>query len=173
MTTIGTAQHKRSEPDLLGIYLNDHFAGATMGVELARRAAKQHTGAIGDQLDRLAAEIAEDRRTFRQMMKTLGVPVRRYKVYGAWLAEKVARAKFNGYLTERSPLSTLIELEALRLGVEGKATGWRSLEAVAERDPRLDRQQLTALQERAREQADLLEELRVRTAKELFGRGAR
>jgi hypothetical protein len=34
-----TKENRRSGHDLLGIYLNDHLAGATGGVELARRMA--------------------------------------------------------------------------------------------------------------------------------------
>jgi hypothetical protein len=34
---------------LLAIYLNDHLAGATIGVELALRAARENTGSeLGD-----------------------------------------------------------------------------------------------------------------------------
>jgi hypothetical protein len=157
-------------PDLLGIYLNDHLAGATGGLELFRRSARAHRGTdTGDVLEQYTAEVAEDRAALLEMMRVLGVPVRQYKVYGAWVAEKVGRLKFNGRLRERSPLSSLVELEALRLGVEGKASGWRTLRMVAERDGRLDAQRLDGLLDRARRQADTLEELRVRTAQELFG----
>jgi hypothetical protein len=38
----------------------------------------------------------------------------------------------------RSPLSDLIELEAMRTGVEGKAALWRALRALADSDSRLD-----------------------------------
>jgi hypothetical protein len=117
---------------LLGIYLNDHLAGATAGVELARRLARsEHHSQIGGTLARIAGEIEEDRDTLLEIMGEFGVPVRRYKVYTAWVAEKAARLKLNGRLLDRSPLSTLVELEALRLGVEGKGAGWRSIRAVA------------------------------------------
>jgi hypothetical protein len=55
-----------------------------------------------------------------------------------------------------SQLSTLVELEALRLGVLGKLQGWRSLSVAAQRDPRLDRDRLRALEEAATRQADAL-----------------
>lgn len=56
----------------------------------------------------------------------------------------------------------------LRLGVEGKAAGWRTLRVLADSDPRLDSAQLEGLMSRARDQADLLEELRVRAADEIL-----
>lgn len=167
--TSGTAGAGGRGRDLLGIYLNDHLAGATAGVDLFHRAAGAHQGsAVGTTLEQLAAEVAEDRGSLREMMTVLGIPVRRYKLYAAWAAEKVGRLKLNGSLLERSPLSTVVELEGMRLGVEGKAAGWRTLRTVADRDGRLDAQRLDALLARARQQADILEELRISAAAEVF-----
>jgi hypothetical protein len=70
-------------------------------------------------------------------------------------------------VTGRSPLSSLVELEVLRLGVEGKAAGWRTLRSQADRDSRLDSVRLDELIARARAQAVVLEELRVRAADEI------
>ena len=53
-------------------------------------------------------------------MAALGLPVRRYKSYAAWVAEKTARLKLNGSLWSRSPLSGVVELEILRLDMEAK-----------------------------------------------------
>ena len=93
-TRAGTAGKTRSEADLLGIYLNDHLAGLTVAVELARRVVGSHRDSdIGAALERLTAEIVGDRATLRDMMAALGVPVRRYKAYGAWMGEKVGRLK--------------------------------------------------------------------------------
>ena len=49
----------------------------------------------------------------------------------------------------------------LRLGVEGKAAGWRTLRTLADTDPRLEPALLDELISRARRQADELEDLRV------------
>ena len=116
----------QSEVSMLGIYLNDHLAGATAGTELAHRMARSRgDGQDSSTLRRLAAEIAQDRAALLDIMAALGIKVRRYKVGAAWIGEK-ARLKFNGRLFARSPLSNLEELEMLRLGVEGKAAGWRT-----------------------------------------------
>jgi hypothetical protein len=167
--TFRAARSDASGAALLGIYLNDHLAGATGGVELARRAARGTRGsATGDTLAALTAEIAEDRAALLDMMAALGVPARRYKIYAGWVGEKVGRLKLNGRLVGRSPLSTLVELEALRLGVEGKGAGWRTLRALADRERRLDPKRLDELIERADRQSKTLEELRVSTAAEIF-----
>jgi hypothetical protein len=155
----------RQRPSLLGIYLNDHLAGATAGLELARRmAASGHLPDPHGALPRLASEIAEDRVALLQMMTALNIPVRSYKVYAAWIGEKAGRLKPNGHLRTRSELSNLEELELLRLGVEGKAAGWRTLRVAADGDSRLVGRQLDELIVRARQQADLLEDLRLGAA---------
>ncbi len=153
----------------LGIYLNDHLAGATGGVELARRAAGTRRGTpAGDVLRSLAEEIAEDRRALVEIMEALDVPVRRYKACVGWLAEKAGRAKPNGQLLGRAPLSDLLELEMMRIGIEGKAAGWRVLHVVAGHDDRLDAGRLDELLARAARQADTVKELHAQTADRLF-----
>jgi hypothetical protein len=155
--------------DKLGIYLNDHLAGATFGIGLARRIAHQHRhSARRDDLERIAEEIAEDRQALLELMEALGVTARRYKIYGGWAAERLGRLKPNGQLYRRSGLSTFIELETLRLGVEGKTLIWRTLLAVAAKEDRLVESRLRVLLDRAREQVDLLETLRLKAAEAVF-----
>ncbi|MFJ4466209.1 hypothetical protein ACIP2X_01685 [Streptomyces sp. NPDC089424] len=156
--------------DLLGIYLNDHLAGATAGSDRARSLA----GALarspsGPALRTIAREIADDRESLLAIMDSLDVPVRHYKVSLAWAAEKVGRLKSNGRLVGRSPLTSLVELEVLRLGVLGKAAAWQTLRLLAEADRRLDPGQLDELLARAESQQSTLEELRHRQVSETFG----
>jgi hypothetical protein len=169
MAEAAGATGSTTDPTLLGIYLNDHLAGSTGGIELARRTAGAHRGTeAGTTLTRLAKEIQEDRETLLEVMAALEVPVRQYKVAAAWAAEKVGRLKLNGRLLDRSPLSSLVELETLRLGVEGKACLWRTLLLVAEHEPRLDASRLDALLERASSQLESLEAMRMDASAEVF-----
>jgi hypothetical protein len=162
MTVIKT---RPSRSGLLDIYLNDHLAGATAGSELAHRMAGSHRGREeAGPLSRLSAEIAQDRSALLDIMASLGITVRGYKVGAAWIGEKAGRLKFNGRILARSPLSDLEELELLRLGVEAKAAGWRTLRTLADTDRRLDAGRVDELISRAGSQADQLEELRVRAA---------
>jgi hypothetical protein len=154
-----------SSPDLLGIYLNDHLAGAAGGVELLRRMARTHrASADGPQLAELLREVSEDLRSLRAVMARLDVPEQRLRMALGWLAEKTARLKTNGRLIRRSPLSDLLELEAIRLGVEGKKLMWRTLRTLSDEEVRLDQGEMDDLLARAEEQARTLESLRVRTA---------
>jgi hypothetical protein len=146
--------------NLLAIYLNDHLAGSTVGVELARRARGSNEGTpLGEFLATLTVEIEEDRETLGEVMETVGADRDRLKVYGAWTGEKLGRLKLNGSLLSYSPLSRVVELEGLRLGVEGKACLWRMLRELA--DPRLTAFDFDALIARAERQRDQLEQHRL------------
>ncbi|EWM10746.1 hypothetical protein [Kutzneria sp. 744] len=149
----------------LAIYLNDHLAGATGGVELARRIADEHEDT---DLTGLACDIEADRDSLLRIMGALGVQQDHIKVAGGWLGEKLGRLKLNGRLFSRSPLSYVIELEAMRLGVDGKAAGWQTLRRLAEHDDRLDRTHLDELLARARSQQETLERLRVDATATVF-----
>ena len=93
MTQTGTGAGTRQIGyRVLGIYLNDHLAGATAGTELAHRVARTHQAQGPDgQLKGLAVEIAQDRAALIGMMKALDLPVRAYKVCAAWVGEKAGR----------------------------------------------------------------------------------
>ena len=75
-------------PDLLGIYCNDHLAAATGGIELVSRMIGVHKGtAYEPRLEQLLDELREERAGLRSSMAALGVPVRQYKQVGSWLGE--------------------------------------------------------------------------------------
>ncbi|NKZ06085.1 hypothetical protein [Actinomadura latina] len=159
----------RGSRGLLHIYLTDHLAAAAGGVALARRAARSHRDADdAERLTRLAADIAADRGALLAILRSLGMPARRYKSMAVWAAEKAGRLKLNGRAVTRSPLSDLVEVEALRLAVEGKAAGWRTLLAVADREPGLDAGQLRTLLDRAAAQIELLEQLHAKATDTAF-----
>jgi hypothetical protein len=158
---------------LLCIYLNDHLGGSTAGIELVRRVRSENKGTeLGRFLAELAAEIEEDRQTLVEIMDKLGLRRDPTKVAGGWLLEKMGRLKLNGQLLGYSPLSRLIEVEGLALGVTGKLAGWKSLRQLADSEPALDPQALDGLIERAERQQRGLEEHRLAAAREAFGEEA-
>jgi hypothetical protein len=158
--------------DQLKIYLQDHLAGATFGVELARRAARQNEGsAYGDFLTGLAEEIAEDRATLRSTMRRLGARDDELKNGLAWTAEKLGRLKLNGRVTGYAPLSRVIELEGLMGGVQGKLAMWRALHEVAADYDELDATELNRLIGRAERQLRGLGEQQLVAARDAFERG--
>lgn len=146
---------------LLGIYLNDHLAGATAGAALARRArAGAGSPDLAAALETVAPQIDEDRQTLLGLMRRLGVPARQYKVAAGRAAELVGRLKPNGRLRERSPLTDLVELDGLLTGIGGKTSLWRNLLAVADQPAGLSAAELDALVARAESQRQILEAVR-------------
>src|SRR5436190_938134 len=98
----------------------------TIGTRTARGASRlgmagAASGEASRELARLADEIARDREELLSIMGATDVPVQRVKIYTGWLEEKLGRLKLNGRITGRSPLSDMVELEGLRMAVNGKA----------------------------------------------------
>lgn len=152
---------------LLDIYLNDHLAAATGGRDLARRAAASNRGSeYGPVLERLAGEITEDRESLIAIMRTLNIKVDPVKVLVGWGAEKVGRLKLNGRLLGYSPLSRLVELEGLALGVHGKLALWRSLQQLEPTLLGTADGLLVELADRAQRQLEELESYRQRACVE-------
>ena len=165
-------ERRAARDDLLGIYLNDHRAGAAFGVSLARRSARSNAGTpLGDFLEHLSAEIGEDRDALEKVMADVGVDVDRLKVVAAEAAERLARLKLNGRLLGYSDLSRLVELEGLCAGVGAKGSMWRALRLLADRDDRLSMTELDRLVERASSQRERLEHHRLEAAARALGRG--
>lgn len=136
MRKILTKSHKRDgrstvdRDRLLAIYLNDHLAGAALGVELCRRlrSSNSEESELGQPLAELCEEIEVDRETLVGLMDQLGIRRSVVKPAAAWMAEKLGRFKLNGQLTGYSPLSRLVEIEVLAIGITGKMQMWRALE---------------------------------------------
>jgi hypothetical protein len=151
----------------LSIYLNDHLAGSIAGVELAKRSLSSNRGtAYGEFLEWLVEQVADDRQSLIRLMEALGVRRDRVKEAAGWTMEKAGRLKPNGRLIGYSPLSRMLELEGLWIGVNGKLSLWRALAAVADHEPRLEPGLLSQLQERAEEQLRRLDEQRAPVARE-------
>jgi hypothetical protein len=138
-------------------------------LELARRLVRSNSAnAYGDPLSRLAGEIEEDRSSLLSIMDDLDVSVDRVKLAAGWAAEKVGRLKLNGRLLSYSPLSRMMELELLELGVAGKLSLWHALHQIAPAEPRLKGAKLERLIERAGGQREELEVLRRRAVSDAF-----
>lgn len=155
--------------DRLRVYLNDHLAGAVGMLSLARRSQAANAGtALGDVLGGLRAEFAEDAAVLRRLLSDLGLAEARPKQGLAQAAERIGRLKLNGQLTGYSPLSRLVELDALSAGVDVKRSMWASLRQVRHRYPVVADVDLEALIERAERQRRTLEEHRLDAAASSF-----
>ncbi|HEV2754513.1 MAG TPA: hypothetical protein VG318_01895 [Actinomycetota bacterium] len=152
--------------NLLSIYLNDHRAGAVAGVELAKRTLGNNRGTEYEAfLERLLADIQEDQTTLERIIERSNLPKSPVKPGLAWASEKVGRLKLNGAITGYSPLSRLVELEALRLGIQGKWCLWRSLKEARPEGTAVTDEELDELIARAEAQLEVVEEHRLAAAR--------
>ena len=114
----------------LSTYLDDHLAGATAGVELARRSLSSHEGTPAEgPLQTLAAEIADDRQTLIWVQQSLGFEQSTMKSAAGRIGEKITRFKLSQRITGDANLTRLLELETLSLGIAGKRALWQSLKS--------------------------------------------
>ena len=158
---------------LLAIYLNDHLAGATLGVELARRLRSSNQGdpEMGPPLARICSEIEADRDALCDLMERLEIGRDQVKPALAKTAEKLGRLKLNGRLLAYSPLSRVLELEVLSGLVGAKMQLWNALEqhfgegAAGDVD-------LHQLATAADSQGRRLEDLHLAATRRAFGSGA-
>jgi hypothetical protein len=142
----------------LSIYLRDHHAASAGGVALARRAlGRNHP---------VARQIAQDRETLEGVMRQLNVRPSPTKVGLVRMAERLGRLKLNGRLLKRSPLSRVIELEVLVVGIRGKEALWAAL-LRADRD--IQGVDLGALIESAKTQSREVDQQRLRAVADAFG----
>jgi len=134
----------------LDVYLNDHLAGSTMGLDLARRLASQGEGTpLGEVMGAIASEIERDRETLERLMARLDVTQNPVKQGLTWMAEKASGLKFSGATTGDRALGTMLALETLSLGVEGKRCLWESLSVLPDPDPAIQELDLPGLMSRA------------------------
>jgi hypothetical protein len=156
------------QTQFLRIYLDDHLAGARAGCHRAQRLAEAEAGSKdAAALASFAADVAADLRALEDVMKSMGVEANRLKTGLATLGEKLGMVKLNGRALRRSPLSTIVELEAMRMAVRGKRSLWETLRIVLAEGSPVD---LEALIARADAQAGLLAGLHAERAAQTFSR---
>ena len=158
----------------MDVYLNDHLAGAMLGSDLAEQLQKENEGTpLGELMATLAPRIEEDRQTLIDLMECMGTSKNPVKQATTWLAEKTSRAKFGGLTSGEPEVGTFMAVEALTLGVEGKASLWRALKTVRPKYPALESVDLDGLLASAEQQHDALERERIAAAERSLERHAR
>jgi hypothetical protein len=154
------------EHDALNTYLNDHLAGATLGVDHARQLESANVGSdFGIEMSRIADAIEEDRETLIGLMDRIGAPRNPVKTATAWVAEKAGRLKFSGLSARDRELGNFLALETMSLGVEGKHSLWTALREVAPDYPEIAAMDLERLIDRARDQRATLDRERLAAAR--------
>ncbi|SRR6266511_1513235 len=150
----------------LATYLNDHLAGAVGALQLLAHLKAAHAGtALEPVLTEVHAEVAADREELEALMARLQIAESRPRQATAWLAEKTTQIKLLLDDPSGGPLRLLEGLEAVAIGIEGKQALWRSLAAVAADVAGLQGVDYERLQQRAQEQQQRVEVMRLDAAK--------
>jgi hypothetical protein len=156
--------------ELLETYLNDHLAGATAGVDLARRLAEETEGTpVGAAMHQLADDIEADRSVLESLVDRLGFEEHTVKQAAAWMAEKASRVRLSRVSAGSDALALHLSMETLSMGVDGKRSLWQSLQEIAVDVPILAALDLAALAERAESQHAVLEKYRRAAAPAALG----
>lgn len=154
------------------IYLNDHLAGATGEVALARRCLANNRGTRFEEfLVDFLGQVEEDRRALDSLVGRVGLHRNRAKALAGLAVERVSRLKLNGQLRGYSPLSRVIEFEGLCAGVEAKRAMWRALQEIAADYPPFADFPFGEYLERASRQSEELQSRHLDAAREAFTTG--
>ncbi len=147
----------------LEVYLTDHLAGATAGVNLAQMATEEHRAdEHGAFFGEIASEIKADYETLERLIADLGTEKSATKTAAAEIGSKMMAPKFTG--GDDDEFNAFITLETLSIGVEGKLCMWKALKTVADAYPTLGDYDLDDLLERAQSQRDRIEAKRLEVA---------
>ena len=156
-----------TQNDKLTSYLKDHMAGSVGAVDMLEHLIESHeTEPVAQFCRELLDKVRSDQAQLKAIMDALDVEAGSVRKAGAWLAEKVARAK----LKLEGEGDLVQGLEALTLGILGKELLWRTLSAVQGDWPRLQRFDLVRLEHRATEQAEQTDQQRIAAASRIFGK---
>ena len=148
----------------LHVYLNDHLAGATAGVDLVKTATENHDGELGEFFAQVADEITADYNTLTSLMDQMDAHASGAKEVLAKAGSVVSEAKFSGESVDDPTFGTFLTLETLSIGVEGKLCMWKALKVVEDSAPELAAANIDTLIERAQSQRDRLESKRLEVA---------
>jgi hypothetical protein len=163
---------KNMSKEDLSIYLNDHLAGSVGALELLDHLIETYKGKPLEQFFKdVHGEIAADQNTLQDLIEKLGKKESAVRKAGAWVAEKLSRAKIRLSDSEEGQMGLLHALEGLVLGITGKRGLWTALAAAADSLPQLRELDYERLVKRALEQCDRVEAKRLEVAREVFSSG--
>jgi hypothetical protein len=156
----------------LAEYLNDHLAGSVGALELLDRLVENYEGKPLDRFFRdLREDIHQDQEQLKELIAKLGIGESAVRKAGAWFMEKLSRPKIDLGDDEKPPIGLFLALEALVLGITGKRSLWRALQAASRVMPELARLDYSGLEKRAIEQCERVEARRLEVARSVFKAG--
>lgn len=147
----------------LAIYLNDHLAGSVVVLEILEHLEAEASD-LKPQLRTLRTDIEADRRELEALMHRLGILQSRVRKVGSWIVEQLNEVKLEADDESGGALRRLERLEAVAVGIHGKAALWSALNAAAATAPDLHGPDYERLAQRAEEQRKRVEVFRLDAA---------
>jgi hypothetical protein len=165
----GESKERKHTMEDLSSYLNDHLAGSVGALELLDRLIDIYkTKPLERFFKDLRNEIVVDQETLKELIAKLGGKESAVQKAGAWIAEKLSRAKIQLSETREGEMGLFLALEGLALGINGKRSLWRALEAASKTVPQLRSLDYAELKKRAVDQDDRVEAKRLEVARGVF-----
>ncbi len=156
----------------LATYLNDHFAGSQAGLEvLDHIEAKHGNGSVGEITRKLRSEFHGERKVIADLLERLDSTPSVPRRVAGWFTEKALELKLYADDPGNGALRLFEASEALKLGVHGKLSLWKALQANALRVPELAQTNYEPLIKQAEEQEALLEMVRIEASSVAFTDG--
>jgi hypothetical protein len=150
----------------LATYLNDHLAGSVVALQMLQHLKAAHAGTpLEPFLTQIHDEIVADRQQLEGLMQRLDIKQSIPRKVMAWLTEKMTELKLRVDDPGTGSLKLFEALEAVSLGIEGKRSLWRALQAASERTPQLRGVDYRHLEARALDQRERMETVRLEAAK--------
>jgi hypothetical protein len=160
----GAQRSVKVQARYLRAYLSDHLAVSAGIGSLAQRV--RDASRWRDERPRLEALVAalhDDHADLERVLSSRGIKPDPLKRRFAHLAERLGRLKGNGRVFRSSPLTRVVELQGLQIGLHGCMAPWMTL-----RDLGVDPARANAALNRLVEQERRLDELRATVARSAF-----
>ena len=153
----------------LRIYLNDHLAGSVGALELLDRLIENNKEKpIGKFFANLREEVEADQEKLQGLIRRLGLKESPIRKAGAWIMEKLSRAKIRSGDLDNDEMGLFLALEGLVLGISGKGELWKALAAASQDVLPLRGPDYVLLEERAMQQRDRVEAKRLEVVRNVF-----
>lgn len=150
----------------LATYLNDHLAGSVTAVKLLERLETPHNGVdVVRFATEMRAEISADQDELKTLMRRLSMAQSLTRRTMAWLAQKLTNFKLVLDDPTDEGLRVFEALEFVEIGIEGKRALWRALAIAAEQTAELQGIDYERLTQRARDQHQRVETMRLEVAR--------
>ena len=149
-------------------YISDHLAGAAGAIALMEHVEKAFAADVAAVVREVRIEVEEDRQTLVRIAAEIGVHESAPRKLSGWLGEKLTELKLALDDGRSGPLNLLESLEGIGMGIDGKLALWNGLRLAASSDARLATADYERLAERARDQRERIEAVRLDAVRSVF-----